>query len=119
VPPPAWEGDADSWHAWLAEQLAHGEDEIRRNRRKPFLGRARVLSQHPFDRPRNPEQLAPTRNPVIKTGGDGGLMRFAIAALRAWRSAYYEALERWRVDKSVCFPFGTWWVVQRAGAGIA
>jgi putative transposase len=122
TPPPAWTGDADTWHAWLDENLSQREDEIRRERgkqRKPFLGRARVLTQRPFDRPRNPDELVPTRNPTLKTSGDGPLMRFAITALRAWRRAYREARARWCLDKTVGFPLGTWWVVKRAGAALA
>jgi hypothetical protein len=122
TPPPTWTGTADEWHAWLGDEVAEREGEIRRDRakqRKPFLGRSRVLAQRPFDRPRNPDALEPKRNPTLKTGGDGPLMRFAIGVLRAWRRAYREARERWRFDKSVGFPLGTWWVVQRAGAALA
>jgi hypothetical protein len=39
--------------------------------------------------------------------------------LRQWRRAYREARERWRFDKTVLFPLGTWWVVQRDGAALA
>jgi len=119
TPPPTWKGDADSWHAWLADELKRREDEIGRERRAaglPFLGAAKVLAQKPFDRPRNRDVLRPTRHPTLATGGDGALMRGLIAGLRAWRRAYYDALGRWRIDKSTVFPFGTWWLVQRANA---
>ena len=119
TPPPAWTGTTDEWHDWLEAEVARREEDIaqeRRARNKPFLGRRRVLAQGPFDRPRNADELAPTRNPTLKTGRDGALMRFASAQLRAWRRAYRDARERWIVDKGTLFPLGTWWVVQRAGA---
>jgi hypothetical protein len=121
TPPPAWTGTEDEWHAWLASQLARRENDVRRARGKhgkPVVGRARVLAQRPFDRPGNPDVLVPKRSPALKTGGDGGLMRFAIRVLQEWRRAYREARNRWRFDKTVTFPLGTWWVVQRAGAAV-
>ncbi len=122
TPPPAWTGDDDAWHVWLAEQVAQREALIggeRRAQRLPFLGRERVLRQRPFDRPRNRDELMPHRNPTVATAGDGPLMRFVLGMLRDWRSAYREARERWRLDKAAGFPLGTWWVVQRAGAALA
>jgi len=122
TPPPAWSGSDHEWHGWLGEHIEQRERDIgdeRAKRRKAFLGRARVLTQHPFDRPRNPDVLLPARHPTLKTAGDGRLMRFAIGLLREWRRAYREARERWRTDKTVAFPLGTWWVVQRAGAALA
>jgi putative transposase len=122
TPPPSWAGSEDEWHVWLASELASGEDRIRRERAEQeaaFMGKQRVLMQHPFDRPRTPDDLVPGRNPSLATGGDGALMRAAILELRQWRRAYREALVRWRVDKTATFPMGTWWVVQRAGAVIA
>ena len=121
TPPPTWTGGADRWHAWLGAELTRREDEIGKERsaaRLPFLGSARVLAQRPFDRPRNRDQLRPSRHPTIATGGDGPLMRQLIAALRGWRRAYHEALASWRLDKSTVFPFGTWWLVQRANAAL-
>jgi putative transposase len=120
TPPPSWAGTEDGWHEWLAGELASREEDIRRKRRKRgVLGKQRILVQDPFDRPRNPDELAPSRHPTIATGGDGPLMRAVIFMLREWRRAYREALARWRVDKSAGFPLGTWWVVQRAGAALA
>jgi putative transposase len=120
TPPPSWTGTEDQWHEWLATELAEREEVIRRARvKKGVLGKERVLQQHPFDRPGNADELLPSRNPAVATGGDAGLMRSVIHALREWRRAYREALERWRGDKTASFPFGTWWVVQRAGAAIA
>jgi hypothetical protein len=119
TPPPAWAGEPSAWYATLAEWLGHREREIAHGRCKPFLGRARVLAQRPFDRPRNADSPAPARNPMLKTAGDAPLMQFTIAVLREWRRAYAEARERWRTDKDATFPLGTWWVIQRAGAATA
>jgi hypothetical protein len=56
---------------------------------------------------------------VLATGGDEELLKMLIAELQAWRRAYIEARERWRVDKSATFPRGTWWKVVYDGAAIA
>jgi hypothetical protein len=117
TPPPTWTDGADAWHAWLDEQLAVRERDIAGERRAPFLGRARILAQRPFDRPRNEARTTPARIPTLKAVGDG-LMHSVIAVLRDWRRAYRDARERWRLDKTTAFPLGTWWVVQRAGAAM-
>jgi putative transposase len=120
TPPPSWTGTEDGWHEWLATELASREERIRRNRRGVgVLGRQRILAQDPFDRPRKPDEMVPSRKPSLATAGDGTLMRAVILELRAWRCAYREALARWRLDKTATFPLGTWWVVQRAGAALA
>ena len=122
TPPPWWTGTEDEWHEWLAHNLREREETIRRERVKRgvgVLGKQRVLQQDPFDRPRNADTLRPSRHPTIATGGDGALMKLVIRVLREWRSAYFEARERWRLDKNATFPLGTWWVVQRACAQIA
>jgi putative transposase len=122
TPPPAWKGTEDEWHAWLAKELAEREEEIRRERAGRglgVLGKQRILQQRPFDRPRNADKLVPGSHPTLATGGDGVLLKSLIGILRAWRQAYVDARELWRLNKATLFPLGTWWVVKRAGAAVA
>jgi putative transposase len=122
TPPPAWKGTEDEWHEWLAENVAEREEEIRRERAGRgvgVLGKQRILQQSPFDRPRNPDETVPGVHPTVATAGDGKLMKSLVGMLRAWRQAYVDARELWRVNKATLFPLGTWWVVKRAGAAVA
>ncbi len=123
TPPPTWTRGADAWHEWLTEQLATGEEAIRRKRvesKVGVLGKERIRQQKPFDRPRNPDEMVPSsRNPTLATGGDGVLMKALVAGVREWRRAYCTARDLWLTCKDTLFPVGTWWVVQRAGASVA
>ena len=56
---------------------------------------------------------------MLATGGDRNLMKRAKAALRTWRLAYRDALERWKRDKATVFPLGSYWVVVHHGALVA
>jgi len=78
-----------------------------------------VLDQKPTAAPRAKAVEGDKINPVLATGGDAELLKMLIAELQAWRRAYLEARERWRVDKSATFPPGTWWKVVYDGAAIA
>jgi hypothetical protein len=86
---------------------------------RPVMGRQRVLDQKPTAAPRAKASEGEKINPVLATGGDEELMERLIEELQAWRRAYLEARERWRVDKSTTFPRGTWWKVVYDGAAIA
>jgi hypothetical protein len=120
VPPPAWTGSEDAWHETLARLTAEGEDELRKERIREgrgVLGAQRVKDQSHKKRPKTKDRRGKL-NPMIATGGDGPLMKQAIKALRLWRRAYREALERWRVDKTTEFPEGSYWVVVHHGAAV-
>jgi REP element-mobilizing transposase RayT len=120
VPPPAWRGSEDGWHERMAELLAEAEETLRREREpKPVMGPQRVLEQKPTSAPKTKPSERKKINPVLATGGDGELLKVLIAELQAWRRAYIEARERWRVDKTTTFPRGTWWKVVYDGAAIA
>jgi hypothetical protein len=122
VPPPAWRGSEDSWHARMAELVAEEEAMLLRGRlrdQRPIMGARRVLDQKPTSTPGTKPSEGNKINPVLATGGDGQLLKALIAELRAWRQAYLEARERWRVDKTATFPPGTWWKVVYDGAAIA
>jgi putative transposase len=122
VPPPAWTGTEDEWHEHMAERLAEREATLRKERvraGRAVLGRQRMLQKKITDRPWTKESTEPTRNPVLASGGDPGLMVALVAQLRAWRRAYIEARDRWRTDKTAVFPLGTWWKAVHDGAAIA
>jgi putative transposase len=76
-----------------------------------FLGpeRARTVSPDAratsFEAPRG-------LNPTFAVGrGHADARRTAVAAVRAFRAAYREALQRWRAGlRSVVFPAQTWWM---------
>lgn len=119
MPPPAWSGSADQWHERLAERVEEGERAVAAQRRRDglaVLGAAIVKHQRPFDRPSSRDRHEAKRNPVLAAGGDVAALKAAIAGLQAWRTSYREQRPLWMNDKSVAFPRGTWWVVQRAGA---
>jgi hypothetical protein len=122
VPPPAWRGSEDEWHERMAELVAEEEATLLRERireQRPVMGRQRVLDQKPTSAPKTKPSEGEKINPVLATGGDGELMKVLIAELQAWRRAYIEARERWRIDKTATFPPGTWWKVVYDGAAIA
>jgi hypothetical protein len=122
APPPGWRGNEDSWHERMAELVAEEEAAVLRERireQRPVMGRQRVLDQKPTSAPRTEPSEGEKINPVLATGGDALLMELLIAELHAWRRAYIEARERWRVDKTATFPPGTWWKVVYDGAAIA
>jgi hypothetical protein len=122
VPPPAWCGSEDGWHERMAELVADEEAMLLRERireRRPVMGRQRVLDQKPTSAPKTKPSEGDEINPVLATGGDALLMVLLIEELQAWRRAYIEARERWRVDKTATFPPGTWWKVVHDGAAIA
>jgi hypothetical protein len=120
-PPAAWTGGEDGWHERLGQLLADEEATLARERLRtgtPVLGAQRVRQQHHRSRPRT-KLPANQLDPAIATGGDHELEKQAKAALKAWRRAYREALERWKADKATCFPRGSYWVVVHHGAAVA
>jgi len=116
--PPAWTGTEDQWHDEIARLVAEEEGALRKERirtGRAVLGAQLVKDQDPFGSPRTKPDKSDI-NPMLATGGDGPLMRRLIAELKAWRRAYRDALERWKHDKSVSFPVGTYWMVVHHGA---
>ncbi|MBT8468231.1 MAG: transposase [Deltaproteobacteria bacterium] len=80
------------------------------------LGAARVRRLSPYRRATSFELLR-DRNPTFAVGrGQRKVFFRAVAELRAFRSAYRQALERWRAGlRSVVFPQGTWSMCQVHG----
>lgn len=121
VAPGAWSGTEEEWHAEIARLVEEEERALRRERireGRAVLGPQIVMQQRHTARPARSERRGKL-NPVLATGGDGALMKVAKAALRTWRTAYREALDRWRQDKTTRFPEGSYWVVVHHGAAIA
>jgi REP element-mobilizing transposase RayT len=83
-----------------------------------FLGRAAVLATSFVGRAKSFEK---TRQLVPQIGAiRPDLRRTLLAAQRAFRQAYHDALDRWRDGlRSVVFPLGTWWMKVFHGAAVA
>lgn len=77
----------------------------------PIGGAERARTASPYARATSFEPLR-ARNPTFAVGRDQGeAWHRAARAVRAFRAAYREALERWRAGvRSAVFPFGTWWM---------
>jgi hypothetical protein len=92
----------------LAEREQQMQVNVRANRRT-FMGADRVRKASPYDRATRWEPLR-GRNPQFAVGrNQRPAFVAAVTALRAFRRAYREALDRWRSGvRSVCFPAGTW-----------
>jgi REP-associated tyrosine transposase len=108
----AWK--AKAFRRQVAAEVAREEAKARAERSSrgaPVPGAARVLEVSPFDRASSLEAFG-ERNPTFAVGrGNMDAWRCAAGALRAFRSAYRSALDRWRTGlRSVVFPAGTWWM---------
>ena len=68
-----------------------------------------VLKTSPYERATSWEPIR-SRNPTFAVGRlQKDAFFTAVAALRAFRRAYHEALAQWRRGvRSHCFPLGTW-----------
>lgn len=98
------------------EALAH-EEMSRQGYR--FLGAAAASVVSPDERATSSEALR-GRNPTLAVGrAQGGAIRAATAAIRAFRRTYRAALERWRAGiRESVFPAGTWWMRVFHGASV-
>jgi putative transposase len=105
---------AEAFRRQVAAELAREEAKAcaeMRSRGAPVLGAERVIEVSPLERATSFEALG-ERNPTFAVGhGNGDAWRSAAGAVRAFRSAYRAALDRWRTGvRSVVFPGGTWWM---------
>lgn len=114
LPPTIRPVDAEAFRARIAAELERQEleahMEVKRSGRR-FWGVKRVCSVSPHDRIPNVEPVR-QRNPTFAVGrNQGSAWRRAAAAVRTFRRAYREALERWRGGvRTAVFPTGTWWM---------
>lgn len=114
--------EKDAWRAAvkdaIAEHEARGRAEVERKGWK-FLGAERAERVSPYDRATSFEAIR-GRNPTFAVSGVAGAYRDAVIALRDFRRAYAEALERWRAGfREVVFPAGTWWMARGHSAVVA
>ena len=110
--PREFEGDATAWRRKVRERLLRIEKQARKQRKAKgwkVLGVERVLAQHHEAKPQSKETWFKL-NPRI-AARDKSLRERMIAALKAFRSAYRAALERWCAgERHVEFPDGTYWM---------
>lgn len=91
-----------------------------RDEGRSFLGLDALLETRHTSRPRAPrpgrrgDRRVPTFKAVCRRA-----MKAAIAELRAFRTAYRDALDRWKAGLEVTFPAGTWWLARFAGVPVA
>jgi putative transposase len=87
---------------------------------RSFMGADRVSKVSPYERAKSWEDLR-SLNPVFAVGrGQQKAKQLAIKALKAFRSAYREALKQWRGGNRMAeFPLGTWWMATFHGAPVA
>jgi REP element-mobilizing transposase RayT len=102
----------------LLERAVHDrEQEIQRRFRtegRRFLGRRRVLAQSPFGRPKS---LAPRRNLSPRVAARDKWRRIeTLRRLKQFLDDYRRARHRYQEgDRSVLFPWGTYWMRVRLG----
>jgi REP element-mobilizing transposase RayT len=118
--PPAFDNDPNAVRESVAVELAHQERLARKEvaaRGWRVLGAERVRRISPYRRAMSFEPLR-GRNPTFAVGRRQKDAFFqAVAALRAFRRAYRNALEQWREGlRSVVFPQGTWCMCRVHGA---
>ncbi|WP_437305073.1 transposase [Sorangium sp. So ce388] len=114
LPPTVAEHGADDFRREVAAELRRQEAEARSTIHRKgirFLGPERVCMVSPGERATSFE---PSRriNPTFAVGrGHADARKVAAAAVRAFRTAYRDALERWRAGlRGVLFPAETWWM---------
>lgn len=120
--PPALEGlyTPESFRAAVADDVARREREAciaLHAEGRTVAGPERCKRVSPFRRITSYEPIR-DRNPTLAAGRGQTAARIAgIRALRAFRAAYRESLDRWRAGvRDVLFPAGTWLMRRLHGA---
>jgi putative transposase len=113
-PPSAQISDADELRREIAHIVEQHERQARttaQRKQRDFLGAVRACAISPYERATSAEPLREL-NPTFAVGrGRTDAQETAIAAVRAFRAAYRQSLERWRAGvRSAVFPAGTWWM---------
>jgi len=92
----------------VREKVAEAREKIKAEGRK-FLGATAVMAKSIFTRPKSVDGKS-ERKPVVKAA-DSSVRKACKQALRAFQQAYAVALQAWKEgDRSVEFPYGTWWM---------
>ncbi|WP_437632250.1 transposase [Sorangium sp. So ce854] len=123
LPPAVAEDDADAFRLEVGAELERQEAEAHASMHRKghrFLGADRVRKISPAQRATSSE---PSRgfNPTFAVGrGHADARRIVAAAVRAFRTAYREALEQWRAGlRDALFPAETWWMRVFHGASVS
>ena len=114
LPPSIGEGESADFRYDVAAELAREEAQAQESlerRGASIVGPERAAVVSPRARATSVEEQR-GRNPTFAVGrGNGNMLKRAVAALRAFRSSYREALAVWRTGvRRVVFPAGTWWM---------
>ncbi|MGK4003435.1 transposase [Sorangium sp. So ce1036] len=122
LPPGIDQENAEAFRCQVAAELERLETQARAEVERQglrFMGAERASKVSPYDRATSFEGLR-ERNPTFAVGRDqGDARRSAAATVRAFRTSYRAALERWRAGvRSVLFPVGTWWMRTFHGASV-
>jgi len=113
VPPPdVREDEREQWreqvHAAVDAAAREARGAVRREGKK-FLGAAKVMAKSFLARATSYEdkgQLMP-----IVAANDPQVLKAELAAEREFQVSYRRALDAWRAgDRTVVFPYGTWWM---------
>jgi len=112
--PPFFEGEDPERYRCLFQVTLDAHLEDLHARRGSYSGRQSAKALDPFSAPKG-----------ARTGPTFGLIPALTNAtkekrieLKLWRRSVRDAFLRWRTDKSVRFPEGTWQAVERYGAKI-
>ena len=123
LPPGIEHAQADGFRHQVTEELARLEAQAHGDmgrQHRGFLGAKRAQAVSPTARVTTPEPPI-DRNPRFAVGrNQGDAWQRAAAAVRAFRTSYRAALERWRAGvRDAVFPPGTWWMRVFHGAVVA
>ncbi len=122
LPPAIAENEADAFRAKVTEELAKQESAARESiSGSAVLGAERAKMVSPSYRATSSEPMR-KRNPTFAVGSGNAKGWFEAArAVRAFRSAYRNALNQWLAGiRDVLFPAGTYWmhVFHRANVAV-
>jgi putative transposase len=116
--------EPDEVRAQIQQELELQEQEARAEMAREgrhFVGAERCTRVSPFERAKSREPKR-NRNPTFALGRGATREAYieAVVALRAFRAAYRQALDRWRAaEREVEFPCGTWWMQHFHGVRVA
>ncbi|MGK4007355.1 transposase [Sorangium sp. So ce1036] len=123
LPPVIQQDSAEGFRRAVAAELERQEEQAHAEAQRQglgFLGADRASEVSPYERATSFEAVG-DRNPTVAVGREqGDAWRMARAAVRAFRSSYRAALDRWRAGiRSAEFPVGTWWMHTFHGASVS
>jgi len=94
------------------ERLVQAARKKMKDEGRSFMGVDRILKLSPYKRAKSWEDLR-SLNPTFAVGkGQHEARKEAIAAVKSFRKAYRDALDKWKARiRDVKFPMGTWWMI--------